>query len=74
MDWIAAAAEWSNFRGVVRTNWRKLTEVDLAEISGDRDRLANRIEERYGISRAQAEQQVRNFEARCEYFRAVSSR
>lgn len=74
MDWIIAAAEWSNFRGVVRTNWRKLTDADLAGISGDRARLATRIKECYGISSAQAEQQIRSFEARCEYFGAVSSR
>lgn len=74
MDWITAAAEWRNFRGVVRANWRTLTEVDLAGISGDRACLATRIQERYGLSSAQAEQQIRTFEARCEYFRTVSSR
>ena len=74
IDWITAAFEWRNFRGVVRTNWRKLTDVDLAGIGGDRGRLANRIQARYGLSNSQAEEQVRNFEARCEYFRTVSSR
>lgn len=74
MEWTNAAAEWSNFRGVVRTNWRRLTDVDLAGISGDRARLATRIQERYGLSNAQAEQQIRTFEARCEYFGTVSSR
>ena len=74
MDWITAAAEWSNFRGLVRANWRTLTEVDLAGISGDRACLATRIRERYGLSSAQAEQQIRTFEARCDYFRTVSSR
>lgn len=74
MDWITAAAEWRNFRGVVRANWRKLTDVDLAGISGDRARLATRIQERYGISSALAEQQIGAFEGRCEYFGAVSSR
>lgn len=73
MDWITAAVELRNFRGVVRTNWRKLTDVDLAGISGDRGRLANRIQARYGLSNIQAEEQIRNFEARCEYFRTVSS-
>ena len=74
MDWITAAAEWRNFRSVVRANWRTLTEVDLAGISGDRACLATRIRERYGLSSAQAEQQIRTFEARCDYFRTVSSR
>ena len=74
MDWITAAAEWRNFRGVVRTNWRKLTDVDLAGISGDRACLATRIQECYGLSSVEAEQQIRSFAARCEYFGTVSSR
>lgn len=73
MDWITAAADWRSFRGVVRANWRTLSEVDLAGISGDRVCLATRIQERYGLSSAQAEQQIRTFEARCDYFRTVSS-
>lgn len=55
MDWITAAAEWRNFRGVVRANWRTLTELDLAGICGDRASLATRIQERYGLSSAQAD-------------------
>lgn len=74
MDWIAAATEWRNFRGVVRTNWRNLTDADLAGICGDRACLGTHIQERYGLSSAQAEQQIRAFEARCEYFRPMSSR
>lgn len=74
MDWITAATEWSNFRSVVRANWRELTDADLVGISGDRACLATRIQERYGLSSAQAEQQIGTFEARCEYFGTVSSR
>ncbi len=74
MDWITAAVEWRNFRGVVRMNWRKLTDADLAGICGDRACLVTRIQECYAISNAEAEQQIRSFEARCEYFGTVSSR
>ncbi len=74
MDWTSAAAEWRNFRGVVQTCWRKLAAADLAEISGDRACLATRIQECYGVSSSEAEQQIRSFEARCEYFPKVSSR
>jgi uncharacterized protein YjbJ (UPF0337 family) len=74
VDWVTAAADWRNFRGAVRTNWLRLTDVDLAGISGDRACLATRIQARYGLSSAQVEQQMRTFEARCEYFRTVSSR
>lgn len=74
MDWTAAAAEWNNFRGVVRAHWCRFTEADLAEISGDRACLATRLQECYALSGHQVELQIRNFEARCDYFRVVSLR
>jgi hypothetical protein len=45
-----------------------------AGISGNRASLAARIQKRYDLSSVQAEQQIRTFEARCEYFGTVSSR
>ena len=73
-DWMAASADWSNFKGLVLANWRKLTDSDLSGICGDRGRLAMRIQERYYLTGAETERQIRSFEARCDYFRAVSSR
>jgi hypothetical protein len=74
MDWMAAITDWRNFKGVVSTNWRELTDADLAGISGDRAHLAIRIQECYHLTSAEAEQQIRSFEARCDYFPTVSSR
>lgn len=42
----------------------KLTDVDLARISGDRACLTTYIQKRYDLSSVHAEQQIRTFEAR----------
>lgn len=64
-DWMTASADWSN---LAPANWRKLTDSDLAGICGDRGRLAMRMQERYYLTGAETEQQIRGFEARCDYF------
>jgi uncharacterized protein YjbJ (UPF0337 family) len=74
MDWNVVASEWKQFRGEVRTNWRKLTTEELEAIAGNRICLANTIRESYRLTSEEAEQQISSFEARSAYFRTVSSR
>ncbi len=54
--------KWMQIRGDVKRNWGKLTDDDLTMINGDQDKLIGRLQERYGYSREQAEQEVRRFD------------
>jgi hypothetical protein len=74
MDWIAAVTEWKAFRNEVRAHWRQLTDLQLEAIAGLRIRLAEQIRASYGVTSDEAERQIRSFEARNQYLRAVSSR
>ena len=74
MDWDVAAGEWQLFKGEVRAHWTRLTDSHLEVIAGRRVRLADQIRDAYGLTRDQAEQQIRNFEARILDPRPVSSR
>jgi uncharacterized protein YjbJ (UPF0337 family) len=47
--------EWKQLKGRVRQRWAKLTDDDLSAIKGDRDVLMGKIQEYYGRSREQAE-------------------
>jgi uncharacterized protein YjbJ (UPF0337 family) len=49
-------------KGKVKEKWGKLTDDNLDVIAGKRDQLVGRIQESYGISRDEAERQVRDFE------------
>jgi len=40
----------------------KLTDDDLKVIEGNRDQLAGKIQERYGIAREEAEKQVKEWQ------------
>lgn len=52
---------WDQLKGLIQKKWGKLTSDDLDVIHGDRKMLVGRLEERYGYTEQQAEQEVRNF-------------
>lgn len=64
MDWNLAAGDWEHFKGTVKARWINLTEEHLRRIAGRRVELAGHIQEAYGITKLQAELEIRSFEAR----------
>jgi uncharacterized protein YjbJ (UPF0337 family) len=50
-------------KGVVKKQWGKLTDDDLSVIDGQRDQLVGKIQERYGIAKEEAEEQVKTWDA-----------
>lgn len=54
---------WKQLKGSAKEQWGKLTDDDLARIEGDREQLVGKIQERYGIARAEAEKQVDHWAA-----------
>lgn len=62
MNWDQMAGKWKQVKGSAKERWGKLTDDDLTMIEGKRDQLAGRIQERYGITREEAERQLDDFE------------
>lgn len=63
MDWNIVEGNWKQFKGKVKTQWGKLTDDHLDQIDGKRIELAGRIQETYGITKDEVEQQIKDFEA-----------
>jgi uncharacterized protein YjbJ (UPF0337 family) len=57
MNWDQIKGE-HQFKGKAREQWANLTDDDLDRAEGNREQLAGRIQERYGIAREEAERQV----------------
>lgn len=53
--------QWNELTGKAKQEWGRLTNDDWLQIEGQFDRLAGKIQERYGVAREQAEQQIRRF-------------
>ena len=52
------AGKWKQMRGELKTWWGKLTDDDFERIGGQKDKLVGLIQERYGYTREQAEQEI----------------
>ena len=62
MNWDIAEGNWKQFKGKVQTQWGKLTDDHLDQINGKRQELSGRIQEAYGVSKDEAEKQIKAFE------------
>ncbi len=49
---------WKQLMGNAKQQWGKLTDDDLQQIEGRKDKLVGKIQERYGSSREEAEKQA----------------
>lgn len=50
--------KWKQLKGSVKQRWAKLTDDDVTALSGKKDQLIGKIQERYGITREQAEKEA----------------
>jgi uncharacterized protein YjbJ (UPF0337 family) len=53
--------KWKQVRGRVKEAWGVLTDDELDQIDGRRDRLVGKVQERYGYTRMEAEEEVDRF-------------
>lgn len=66
MNWDQIKGKWKQVKGQAQQQWGDLTEDDLTVIDGKREELVGRIQERYGIEKEEAEEQVKAFETSCK--------
>jgi uncharacterized protein YjbJ (UPF0337 family) len=53
--------KWKQLRGSVREKWGQLTDDEVDQIAGNRDRLSGFLQERYGYTQLEAEHQIDDF-------------
>jgi uncharacterized protein YjbJ (UPF0337 family) len=61
-NWDRIEGNWKQLQGKMQLQWGMLTNDDLALVEGRRRELVGRIQERYGITRDEAERQVAEWE------------
>jgi len=58
MDWSSMEQNWKEFRRNVKQKWVKLSDEDLDDINGRRERLEETIQARYGFALDYAHKEV----------------
>lgn len=56
--WDQIAGKWKQATGEIKKQWGDLTDDELMEINGNRDVLAGKIQERYGVAKEEANRQI----------------
>jgi uncharacterized protein YjbJ (UPF0337 family) len=53
--------KWKQIRGEIKETWGELTDDELDQIGGRYDKLVGKLQERYGYSREEAEEELDRF-------------
>ncbi len=61
MNWESIHGQWNEIKGLIRQKWGKLTNDDLEEIEGKKDRLVGKIQGYYGKEKEGAESEIDGF-------------
>ncbi len=61
MNWDRVEGNWKQLTGNAQKRWGKLTNDHLDVIKGNREILAGKIREQYGVSKDVAERQIKEW-------------
>ncbi|RPI87977.1 MAG: CsbD family protein [Chloroflexi bacterium] len=61
MDENILKGMWKQLKGTVKETWGELTDDDLTEVEGNVEKLAGKLQERYGWSRERADSEISHF-------------
>ena len=66
MNWDRIEGKWHEMKGYAKEKWGDLTDDELTQIKGKRDRLAGVVQQKYGLAKEEVEKQISEFERSCK--------
>lgn len=61
MNWDIIEGKWEQLKGSVKENWGDLTDDEVTEIAGKKDKLAGKLQEKYGWTKEEVDQKLNDF-------------
>jgi uncharacterized protein YjbJ (UPF0337 family) len=55
--------QWNQLKGSLKQQWGRLTDDDIAQLDGTKDKIIGKLQERYGIARDEAEREWDHWQA-----------
>ena len=65
--WDQIAGSWKQVRGEAKKEFGKLTDDDLIQVAGQRDILAGKVQQRYGIAKEDANRKIDEWANRLKF-------
>jgi len=66
MNWDIIEGKWSQLTGKVKETWGDLTDDEITQAEGKKDKLVGVIQAKYGLAKEEAEKRVDEFSAALE--------
>ena len=64
MNWSDIESSWKDYQVNAKKQWDKLTDELLSATHGKRDELSSKVQEAYGLSPADSEKQISDWQSR----------
>ena len=61
MNWDIVEGKWDQFKGSAKEKWGDVTDDDVTEMEGKRDKVVGKLQEKYGWTKEKAEQEADAF-------------
>lgn len=58
MNWDQIQGQWKQLKGDAQAHWGKLTDDEVDQAAGNREKLVGLVQEKYGKAKSEAEQEV----------------
>ncbi len=59
--------QWEQVKGAVKETWGDLTDDEITQVAGSRQKLSGKIQERYGRTQDVVEKEIDDWSARHDY-------
>jgi len=66
MNWDRIEGNWKQFKGQVKEQWGRFTDDELDVVAGKRDQFLGKLQEKYGLTKDEAQRQLLEFERNCK--------
>ncbi|TJZ91053.1 CsbD family protein [Paracoccus gahaiensis] len=61
MNWDIIQGKWKQLKGSAKEKWGELTDDDLDQMDGNKDKLAGKLQEKYGYTKDQADREIDDY-------------
>lgn len=61
MNWDTIEGNWKQMTGDIKSHWGELTDDEVQQAEGSREKFVGTIQEKYGLAKDEAERQVDEF-------------
>ena len=61
MNWDIIEGKWNQVKGSVKEKWGDLTDDELTEVAGKKDKLTGKLQEKYGWTKEEADNEINDY-------------